>query len=179
LNAIPGFQSFDQMAEFNEWDSFYVIVGGAAGALIGLQFVVLTLIAARPQRTELTAGSAFSTPTVLYFCTVLLIAAVIRAPWQTDNIPRIIGLLIAFLGIGYSALTVLRIKKQHTYEPEFVDWLTYAILPTIAYLLLLLSVLLPIRSALFATGAADLLLLFIGIYNAWDTVTYHVFTSTK
>ncbi|PYR18792.1 MAG: hypothetical protein DMF98_25350 [Acidobacteria bacterium] len=36
------------MSEFAEWDSFYVIVGSAAGALIGLQFVVLTLIAERP-----------------------------------------------------------------------------------------------------------------------------------
>ena len=29
------------MPEFAGWDSFYVIVGSAAGALIGLQFVVL------------------------------------------------------------------------------------------------------------------------------------------
>ena len=32
------------MTEFAEWESFYLIVGGAAGALIGLQFVVMTLI---------------------------------------------------------------------------------------------------------------------------------------
>jgi len=30
------------MRELAEWDSFYVIVGSAAGALIGLQFVVMT-----------------------------------------------------------------------------------------------------------------------------------------
>jgi len=36
------------MSELAEWDSFYVIVGGAAGALIGLQFVVMTLIAEKP-----------------------------------------------------------------------------------------------------------------------------------
>jgi len=34
------------MSEFTEWESFYVIVGSAAGALIGLQFVVMTLVAA-------------------------------------------------------------------------------------------------------------------------------------
>jgi len=34
----------DSMTEFAEWESFYLIVGGAAGALIGLQFVVMTLI---------------------------------------------------------------------------------------------------------------------------------------
>ena len=36
------------MPEFAEWETFYVIVGASAGALIGLQFVVLTLIAAGP-----------------------------------------------------------------------------------------------------------------------------------
>jgi hypothetical protein len=29
------------------WQNFYVIVGSSAGALIGLQFVVMTLIASR------------------------------------------------------------------------------------------------------------------------------------
>ena len=33
------------MAELAEWGSSYIIVGPAAGALIGLQFVVMTLIA--------------------------------------------------------------------------------------------------------------------------------------
>ncbi len=36
------------MPELAKWDNFYVIVGSAAGALIGLQFVVLTLIADKP-----------------------------------------------------------------------------------------------------------------------------------
>jgi len=37
------------MSAFSEWESFYVIVGSSAGALIGLQFVVLTLLADRPR----------------------------------------------------------------------------------------------------------------------------------
>jgi hypothetical protein len=35
------------------------------------------------------------------------------------------------------------------------------------------------QSALFGVAAAVLLLLLIGIHNAWDTVTYHVFHSKK
>jgi hypothetical protein len=31
------------------------------------------------------------------------------------------------------------------------------------------------RRALFVVGSAALLLLFVGIHNAWDIVTYHVF----
>jgi hypothetical protein len=37
------------VSELDKWESFYVIVGSAAGALIGLQFVVMTLIAQRPR----------------------------------------------------------------------------------------------------------------------------------
>ena len=36
------------MTALDGWENFYVIVGSSAGALIGLQFVVLTLIAGRP-----------------------------------------------------------------------------------------------------------------------------------
>ena len=34
------------------WQSFYVIVGSSGGALIGLQFVVMTLIADKQHRTS-------------------------------------------------------------------------------------------------------------------------------
>jgi len=33
------------MTALDGWENFYVIVGSSAGALIGLQFVVITLIA--------------------------------------------------------------------------------------------------------------------------------------
>jgi hypothetical protein len=55
------------------------------------------------------------------------------------------------------------------------DWIWHAVLPLIAYALLLIAALLlrqhPER-VLFVIGATALLLLFIGIHNAWDTVTY-------
>src|SRR6476469_8724421 len=70
-----------RMNQFAEWYSFYLIVGGAAGALIGLQFVVMTLIASRGEtNAPADAGKAFSTPTVVHFTTVLFIAALVRAP---------------------------------------------------------------------------------------------------
>jgi hypothetical protein len=166
------------MTEFGEWDSFYLIVGGAAGALIGLQFVVLTLIAALPHRPQAEAGHAFSTPTVLHFCVALLIAAVLRAPWHGVALPALCWGIVGLLGIIYAAILVKRVRAQHSYDPEAIDWLTYVILPSIAYVVLLVSALTAetsTRQALFGVAAASLLLLFIGIYNAWDTVTYHVF----
>ena len=50
------------MPELAKWDGFYVIVGSAAGALIGLQFVVITLIAQTPAVRAPEAGAAFAVP---------------------------------------------------------------------------------------------------------------------
>src|SRR5580692_11118163 len=76
----PGKNDEGRMADLNAWDSFYVVVGSAAGALIGLQFVVMTLIAEKPMAVTAEAGRAFATPTIIHFCCVLLISALIQVP---------------------------------------------------------------------------------------------------
>lgn len=73
-------------------------------------------------------------------------------------------------------------QKQPVYRPVFEDWLFHAVLPLVAYAILVLSPFAArsnIRKSLFAVGAAALLLLFIGIHNAWDSVTYHVFVTRR
>ena len=60
-----------------------MILGSAAGALIGLQFVVLTLIANRPPLRVAEAGAAFATPTIVHFGSALLLSALARVPLQT------------------------------------------------------------------------------------------------
>ncbi len=68
------------MLELAKWNSFYVIAGSAAGALIGLQFVVMTLIADRPVLRAAEAGAAFATPTIIHFGVVLLLSAAVSVP---------------------------------------------------------------------------------------------------
>ena len=156
------------MADLAAWDSFYVIVGSAAGALIGLQFVVVTLIAQRPIRASPEGSAAFGTPTVVHFGAALLLAAL----WGA----------VGCGGIVYIAIVLRRMRKQGVYEPEFEDWLFHIALPMAAYAVLALSALamvLHTREALFGVAAAALLLLFIGIHNAWDAVSYHVFFSKR
>jgi hypothetical protein len=62
------------------WESFYVIVGSSGAALTGLQFVVIALTteSARPSTNRELA--TFATPTVIHFCAVLLLAAILSAP---------------------------------------------------------------------------------------------------
>ena len=170
------------MPELAEWDSFYVIVGSAAGALIGLQFVILTLIAERPPIRTAEAGAAFATPTIVHFGAVLLLAALSRAPWRAITIPAALWSLMGFSGLVYATIVARRMKKQSVYRPVFEDWLFHVVLPLGAHALLALSsfaALARTRDALFGVGAAALLLLFSSIHNAWDAVAYHVFVSRR
>src|SRR3954453_21034718 len=65
------------------WQSFYVIVGSSGAALIGIQFVVMTLIASMRQRATADTLSAFGTPTVVHFSGALVVSAVMSAPWRS------------------------------------------------------------------------------------------------
>ena len=168
----------ERMSELSAWDSFYVIVGSAAGALIGLQFVVMTLIAERPHPGAGDAASAFGTPTIVHFGCSLLISALIRVPWPNLLTGALTGGVVGLCGLIYMALTTWRVLRQDAYRPDWEDWTFHIILPFIAYGALTLSSALAIghtRQAMFGVGAATLLLLFIGIHNAWDAVAYQVF----
>lgn len=69
------------MAALAGWENFYVIVGGSAAALIGLQVVVITLIARRPiVAGQEHAGAAFATPTIVHFGGVLLLSGIASVP---------------------------------------------------------------------------------------------------
>ncbi len=51
------------MTLINGWENFYVIIGSSAGALIGLQFVVIALIAEKPiAGGDMNTVGAFATP---------------------------------------------------------------------------------------------------------------------
>jgi len=119
------------MPELDEWESFYLIVGGAAGALIGLQFVVMTLIAEKPPVR--TAESSFGTPTIVHLSAALLLSAVLRAPWQTITSLAVLWGLAGLGGVTYGAVVVRRMRKQSTYQPVFEDWLFHGWLPPTAY----------------------------------------------
>jgi len=157
------------------WETFYVIVGSSGAALTGLQFVVIALIAESKRQATTREIEAFGTPTIIHFCAVLLVSAILSAPWHTLASAGIAVGACGAAGLIYSVIVVRRARRQTTYRPVFEDWLFHAALPLAAYALLLVAAVVlssyP-RRVLFVVAGAALLLLFIGIHNAWDTVTY-------
>ena len=170
------------MPNFAEWESFYVIVGTAAAALIGLQFVVMTLIAERPQVVSPEGGAAFATPTVVHFAAVLLLSAILRVPWHTITVCSVLLGFVGFAGIVYGLIVIRRMRRVTTYRPDWEDWLSHALAPLAGYVVLFVSASATrthAEEAMFGVATAVLLLLFVGIHNVWDTVAYQVFVRLR
>lgn len=165
-------------AVFASWSNFYVIMGSSAAALTGLMFVVVTLATGGPrrQRDEMHVGFAvFNTPTVMHFCTAFLVSGILSAPWRSTLFPDVIIGIIGFSGALYVLRVIFRANRLNTYEPDLEDWAWFGILPLLAYAAMTAaSILLSwhTEAALFTLAAAVILLIFIGIRNAWDIVIY-------
>lgn len=159
----------------SSWTSFYVMTGSSAGALTGLVFIVITLISDRPQRKSDAGIGTFTTPTVVHFSCVLLTSAVMSAPFPSLGPVAVILGLAGAGGLFYVMLIARRHAMLKTYRPDAEDWAWNVILPFVAYALLFASAIAMhalASGALYATAAAAMLLIFIGIHNAWDVVTF-------
>jgi hypothetical protein len=153
------------------WDNFYVILGSAAAGLIGLTFVVITLLS-DARRAHPAGMKGYITPTIVHFGVVLALAAYLSVPHQT-----ILSLSagLAICGIGtliYSAVIATNVREfAINYEPVVEDWVWHVIMPSLAYALLFITGFLiwhRLQLALNCIAAALTLLLFIGIHNAFD-----------
>jgi hypothetical protein len=162
------------------WSDFYLIVGSAAAALTGLQFVVQTLIASDSQRAM--AGpdtewgiSAFGTPTVVHFSQALIISASMCVPWLGFTLLRVFLGVVGACALLYAVVVLGRAKAQKGYVPELEDWVFHVVLPIVAYGSVLAGAVglgADAEWPPFVIAAAALLLVCIGIHNAWDTVTF-------
>lgn len=161
------------------WESFYVIVGTSAAALTGLQFVVITLAADRRTNasTNSTTIDAFATPTIVHFCVALFVSATLSAPWPDLFGPALMLSLCGLAGVLYSALIVWRATHQTGYKMVAEDWVWHVAFTALAYTALFGAGLTLRRTpvvSLFGIAGAALLLMYIGIHNAWDTTTYFI-----
>jgi hypothetical protein len=159
-----------------EWDNFYVITGSSAGGLTGLTFVVIAL-AADLKRVNARALRAYVSPIIAHFSVVLGLAAYLSMPHQ--------GVLSMSVGFGITGaagliyVVLIGVSIGHTskeYVPVGEDWIWNVGLPAIAYGVLLATGLLIWRRpelCMYGVAVVSLLLLFIGIHNAWDIAVWN------
>jgi hypothetical protein len=119
----------------------------------------------------------------MHFSSVLLLSALVRAPWG-GILPA--AVLWGLLGVAGTTYSIIVARRMHLlrgyYRPVLEDWSFHVLGPFAGYVLLALCALaapLHARGALFGVGAAALLLLFSGIHNSWDAVAYFVFVQRR
>ena len=159
------------------WESFFVIVGSSGGALVGLQFVVLTLVADRRAPTSRDTVNAFGTPTVVHLSGALIISAVMSVPWNSLAAASVAVVILGLAGVGYSLVVIRRARRQSAYTADREDWILYILLPTVVYVVLTGAGLVLTSApagALLTIGGSALALLLLVVRKAGDTVTYVV-----
>ena len=163
------------MTSLAGWENFYIIIGFSAAALTGLMFVVITLTAETRGAKDSAGLDAYASPTILHFCAVLLVAAILTTPGHTRaSLSFALG-VCGLGGILYSVSITVRMRREKAYIPVRSDWVWHILLPLIAYVCLLGSaavVWVGAAPALYSVAVGVLLLLYIGIHNAWDAAMW-------
>ena len=157
------------------WNSFYVMMGSSAAALTGLVFIVVTLIRDQRGRGSEAGMATFTTPTVVHFGCALFTSALMSVPFGS-LVPIAIVLGIAgAVGLLYVVRISIRTSRLESYQPDMEDWTWHVGLPLIAYATLVVGAIAmrgAAAQALYAPAVSVVLLIFIGIHNAWDVVTF-------
>ena len=158
------------------WDNFFVIAGSSAAALTGLTFIVITL-AGESGRVNPNGLKVFITPTIVHFTVVLAFSAFLSMPHHTALslcLSLVVAGILGLIYIGTIATSIGRIAS--TYVPVHEDWIWNVILPAVAYGTWLAAGFFIWRSphaSLYAVGAVFVLLMLIGIHNAWDIAVWN------
>src|SRR5690242_4855480 len=116
-------------ATIGQWETFYVIVGSSGGALTGLLFVDVALVAGRARGGSSEGLTAYTTPSVFHFCSVLFVSALIAMPRTGLSSLAVLLALSALAGEVVTLLTMRRISRFDAYQAVAEDWIWHGVIP--------------------------------------------------
>lgn len=169
------------MAEFQvllrEWESYYLLVGTAGATLAGLMFVAITFSSDMTDRHSLPVLRAHTDPALLAFVLCLALSLLLLMPSLNRGWCGTLLLLSGLLELVYMGLVLRRLVQGGQVRGwDVSDWCWYAAVPMVGGVLLLVSggLCLDARATLAVTliGLTLLVLLLMGVRNAWDMVTF-------
>ena len=155
-----------------EWRDFYVMIGTAAGVIVGATFVVASLAAGMKERRVGMRG--FITPTAVHLGSVLIVSAILAAPALTNVALMVLLGLGGLAGGVYAIIVAARIWRMNL---DLSDRVFYAILPIVAYVTIAFVALLQSRAAdlaLRVLAGTLVMLLIVGMRNAWDMASFMI-----
>jgi hypothetical protein len=153
------------------WQNFFIMAGTAAATLAGLLFVVITLCVSLAATPAARGVHAFVTPVLVHFAGVLFLSLVLLVPWPSPWPAALILAVSGLGGIGYAATVTNLLRKLDFVSMSPGDWVCYAGAPAAANAALVAGAFGLVARQQFtpyAIGGAVMLLLFVGIVDAWD-----------
>jgi hypothetical protein len=153
------------------WDNFFIMAGTAGATLIGLLFVAITLGAGMSTARGVLSTSAFLTPTLIHFGGVLFESLFVLAPWSSAWPIGIILGVCGLSGLIYQIYVILMQRKIDFASPDWLDWALFSAAPALGNASMIAGAVGLIAEKSFAPWAiagAVTLLLFAGVFGAWD-----------
>jgi hypothetical protein len=161
---------------FEGWGNFFVVLGTAAAALIGVMALVATLTAGGARSSAERGQRLYLTPTVFHLAAVLTLSTLTLAPRQPPAVHLLMIMALTLYGLGYAAVVAVQLSRAGpAAAPHWSDFWCYGAIPVAVYTAIALALLLSFArpgEGCFGFAAGLLALLLAAIRNAWDLVTW-------
>ena len=162
---------------FEGWSEFYLMAGGAAAVLIGLIFVVVTLMQDRSRDSVIAGSKLYMGPIVLSVSFVLVLSAAALTPGINFGEMAVIAGIVALWGLARGIRSIVGINGLRGGEdaPHWTDVWFYGVIPAGLFLCLA-----AVAMAFWMVwpgagkGLAVVLtsILLLAVRNEWDLVTW-------
>ena len=118
---------------FEGWGEFYLLAGSAAAVLIGLIFVVVTLMQDKPRSTMMSGARLYMGPVVLQVSFVLVLSAAALNPRIDATQYAIVAAGVSLWGLYRGLVSTVGIARLKWNEdpPHWTDKWFYGVFPTI------------------------------------------------
>jgi len=156
---------------FHGWENFFIVGATAGATLIGLLFVAITVGSVMSTSRGVYGTRAFLTPTLIRFSGVLFECMAVLFPWPSAWPVGINLVLCGLTGLVYQIHVNLMQRKVDDASLDWLDWTLFSVGPALGNASMIAGAagLIAEKSfAPYAIAGAVTLLLFAGIYSAWD-----------
>jgi len=162
---------------FEGWGDFFLLAGSAAAVLIGLIFVVMTMMQDRPRSTVLAGSRLYMGPVVLHMSFVLVLSGAALVPRIAADEFAAVATALALWGLARGVMVTAGLRRLAFSgdPPHWSDMWFYGAIPAALYLALAVAALGVAGEqswARHAVAGVIVGLLLVGIRNEWDLVTW-------
>ena len=160
---------------FDHWSEFYLLAGSAAAVLIGLIFVVMTLMQDRPRSSVLAGSKLYMGPVVLQVSFVLVLSSAALVPRISRTAFADICAAVALWGLVRGVMSLTGIAAIEDPEVHWTDKWFYGAIPSALFVALAVTAWALWSRREWATigVAAEITgILLLAIRNEWDLVTW-------